>query len=371
MNRPEAPTTLPYPLPILVVDRRKLPLDTLAKPLPEPTLTWTVGEGPVGGLAIDDEAGLLATGNHRGIIEMFDLATGEERGGHWCDGFVWSLTFSSDGRFLTAVGNNGSMWCWAVEGGWRLVDGVIPGTQAQNAHPWLSPSGDRMAVMKVGGLAVWDVRGLRQISQTSPVGTMGNTVVFDEAGERIFLAAATTSLNKMAPTDMIRKVNSGLEIMRREDWHSFPVPSDEAKRNRMWSVGDGSAIELHEALVWYPMNLVSFVGQRELVVTRYRLLESFDVESGTRVGPTIELPEPAREIDVRGDLVAVAGRGWLVVNWRTGELVAGRQPPKAHTRKYPRPMRIRLSQSGTHVAVTYNPGLVELYEVDRCRPAVS
>ena len=94
--RPTAASVLPIP----VVDRRKLPLDSLPKLPPTPALTWTVGTGPVGGLAIDEERGLLAAGNDKGDVQLFDLVTGADRGRFWTDGFVWALAFSPDHRYL-------------------------------------------------------------------------------------------------------------------------------------------------------------------------------------------------------------------------------------------------------------------------------
>ena len=102
---------------------------------------------------------------------------------------------------------------------------------------------------------------------------------------------------------------------------------------------------LPDTLAHYPMRQAAFADDRHLLVVRYRLLESFDIETGERVGPSIELPELAGHLDVQGDLVVAGGRGWLVVNWRTGELVAGSQPPRNQTKKYPVPMRVRLARA--------------------------
>jgi len=83
------------------------------------------------------------------------------------------------GGRLTAIGLDGSMWCWNWTRHERIVNGVIPGIQAQNGRPWLSDCGRRMAMMKSDGLMVWDVQGFARTCLIGPPGSMGEAVAFD------------------------------------------------------------------------------------------------------------------------------------------------------------------------------------------------
>ena len=408
MSPPEHEPSLSHSRPIRSDDLRSIDLNTLPNAAAEPILTWTVSSGPVAGLAIDDVIGVVATGSDRGLVGVFDLVTGEGRARFLTDGWVWSLTFSPDHRLLTAVGLDGSMWCWNWTRHERIVDGVIPGIQAQNGRPWLSDCGRRMAMMKSDGLMIWDVQGFARTCLIRPPGSMGEAVAFDEKAERVFFATGVGGTGKMVPGDMTRKVNGALHILSADDVAAVPaadasVTAGGAQRNQMWRVDNARPVELPASIADLAINLVSIVGDRHLVVSRGRVLESFDLVNGARIGPSIELPEFPRRIDTRGELVAVLGQGWLVVNWRTGELVAGRRAPKPPSRPpsrppgqpagrpssaprarggkrprpkppapvRPQPMRVRLSRSGSHVVVSSSPGLVELFDVESCRAVSS
>ena len=111
---------------------------------------------------------------------------------------------------------------------------------------------------------------------------------------------------------MTRKVNGALHILSADDVAAVPAAratsatAGGAQRNQMWRVDNARAVELPASIADLAIGLVSIVGDRSLVVSRGRLLESLDLVNGARIGPSIELPEFPKQIDTRG--VSISSR---------------------------------------------------------------
>jgi hypothetical protein len=317
---------------------------------------FDAGPAPVRGIAIDVHVGVVAVGSSQGVVQVLDVTTGELLARFLTNGFVWQLAFSSDHRYLTAVGVDGTLhrWDWAGES--IEVDGVRPGNTAQNSRPALSPDGGLVAVQQVDGIAVWDVTTPRLRFRTEPLDAVAGSMVVDERVSRLLM---TKKGRSGPPSRVYRIVNGALTMLPRDDVGRSLAAQQPHVRMRMWDL-EGNPVPMAERASRYPGEACCFDESDTVVLHRGAMLETLDLIRGSRVGPIVRCPGPIRSLDRQGDLVGMVGRNWFVLNRRNGALRGGRPHP-VHAQGKPRPFQIRLDPPRRTAVVIYDDGWVRAY----------
>ena len=117
-------------------------------------------------LAISSDGKFLASGAFNKTVRLWDLSKHEERD-HQCDSEVWSVSFSSDGRILSATSNSGlKFWSVASE---REIE-LIRGDTHSIRHAVFCPRGGLLAAhYQDGKVSVWDTNDAREVTSFDPV----------------------------------------------------------------------------------------------------------------------------------------------------------------------------------------------------------
>jgi len=122
---------------------------------------------------------IIAVGDARGRIRLFDVSTGKLIVGYKCDASVRKIQFSLDGNALWGVGGDGIMMCFAPEIASEVIL-VRPGDRVR-ACVFTPDGASILAGGKHCGLTVWPAASGGQTRQLLP-GMTVNQIAVDKAG---------------------------------------------------------------------------------------------------------------------------------------------------------------------------------------------
>lgn len=133
-------------------------ITTLAQGSPQIGLPLAVGNGKVDAVAFSPDGRELATGDERGAIELWDVATHRQIGPTLNAGDrVLSIAFSPNGRTLVSGDDGGSVRFWDVTSG-RAIGPPVRADSTYVATVAFSPKGEMVASAGVDGVVrMWDV----------------------------------------------------------------------------------------------------------------------------------------------------------------------------------------------------------------------
>jgi len=146
---------------------------------------------PVYGVAFSPDGRTLAVGDARGDVGLWDVATGRRTVTLAEGTLVNSVAFSPDGRILAVGDARGDVGLWDVATGRRTAILAEGSTVASVAF---SPDGHTLAVGDVGGsVGLWDL-ATRQRTATLAEGNSVNSVAFSPDGHTLAVGDAGASV---------------------------------------------------------------------------------------------------------------------------------------------------------------------------------
>lgn len=159
------------------------PVPHLPKTGPRLESTFTLERSRVKALALSPDHSQLMTGDHDGLIELWNPADGERLGGFASEyKGVRAVEWSPDGTAVVVTGDLGGSTCWVLASGqtrWTLAEGqVVP-----------SPDHNTLLVTKYGDKArLWDVESQALAYESEP--NVEYSQGFSATGEYVALIGA-------------------------------------------------------------------------------------------------------------------------------------------------------------------------------------
>ena len=149
-----------------------------------------VSGSPVNSVAFSPDGRILAVGDNRGDVGLWDVATGRRT--VLAEGSpVYGVAFSPDGRTLAVGDARGDVGLWDVATGRRTAILAEGSTVASVAF---SPDGHTLAVGDVGGsVGLWDL-ATRRRTATLAEGNSVNSVAFSPDGHTLAVGDAGASV---------------------------------------------------------------------------------------------------------------------------------------------------------------------------------
>jgi energy-coupling factor transporter ATP-binding protein EcfA2 len=119
-------------------------------------------------LAVSPDGGLLATGDQEGNVNLFDIATGQRIGsGRPIRSDIIRLTFSPDGKSLTAVTSTGEAVTWSVTPFRQEGDPLLITTSIISA---VGGNGEQLAAGDIhGNIVFWSYTSRWQLGTSVPL----------------------------------------------------------------------------------------------------------------------------------------------------------------------------------------------------------
>jgi WD40 repeat protein len=301
---------------------------------------WTKGQsqpralgghhGTVRALAFHPSAELLATSGSRDpAVKLWDLTTGdlitllhEPLAGSL------ALTFSADGQFLAAGGNDKTIWLWEVVGPksfrrWAAHEDIV--TQVA-----VSPNGELMASGSVdGSVALWHSEGQGEPIVLAPrvhereirfrthscAGLMfnsDNTLLAARLRNGSIRVWNTSSHELVARLETEQSMRSGGAVFLPSGREIIRLSDRNIER---WHIDAASQPEV-VATVAAPLSAMALSpdGGSVSVCTAVGVIQVFDLSSGQMKNRSVELPAPAvsMAIDPSGQRLAVGDRSGSV-----------------------------------------------------------
>lgn len=282
--------------------------------------------GAVAFAAFDRSSRLLATGTTNGIFKVWDMRSQNPIRTIHANSDWFSMEFSPDGSSLLAVGGKaGVVWCWSLASGDPLFPTFKIGSDTRRTE--FSLDGRRFLTASLDGVRLWDAQtGTAKGGPLLPEGRCftarfspdSRMLVGSFVRDGVEPAAAymweVPALKPVGPAlghgEAVRDVRFSPDSLR-------VITSGQDTVMRIWDVkANQPAVPPMRHPDVVNNSVFAVHGRCLLSCGKAGFVRVWEAATGELLGPSIQLPCPADDVDMPDDGMALlvranAGLGWL------------------------------------------------------------